>query len=263
MWLGEDRRRFDHFRVHMDALSAGMGAYEFVTYCALIAHAEVDTGRAYPSVATIASYFGIGERRVRHAVAWLEEHGWVTVDRIQGLSSRYRVLPPPTPAPHAGVRQSTHAQDAGPPRHHMQGTPACGADELEPENENQRTRTTSMSDAFGADVERLCVLLAELIEANGCKRPNVTEGWRKACDRMLRIDKRTPEQVENAIRWCQADPFWRANVLSMPKLREKYDQLRLAAKRPASNGNGNGKRPTPADRTRANLEDLFTEGSFM
>jgi hypothetical protein len=31
------------------------------------------------------------------------------------------------------------------------------------------------------------------------------------------------------IRWCQADEFWRGNILSMPKLREKYDQLRLKA----------------------------------
>ena len=42
---------------------------------------------------------------------------------------------------------------------------------------------------------------------------------------------RTPEQIEAAIRWCQADEFWRSNILSASKLREKYDQLRLAAAR--------------------------------
>ena len=36
-------------------------------------------------------------------------------------------------------------------------------------------------------------------------------------------------QAEWLIRWCQADPFWRRNVLSMPTFRAKYDQLRLKA----------------------------------
>lgn len=48
---------------------------------------------------------------------------------------------------------------------------------------------------------------------------------------LLDADGKTVDQVKAAIAWCQADPFWRANVLSMPKLREKYDQLRLQAQR--------------------------------
>jgi hypothetical protein len=84
------------------------------------------------------------------------------------------------------------------------------------------------------DVEEACTLLADLIEANGSKRPRITQAWRDAARRAIDIDGRTPEQLCNAIRWCQADDFWRGNVLSMPKLREKYDQLRLAAGRQPS-----------------------------
>ena len=45
------------------------------------------------------------------------------------------------------------------------------------------------------------------------------------------------EQVRAAIDWATSYPFWRSNILSMSKLREKYDQLRLSAKRanPAQN----------------------------
>jgi hypothetical protein len=39
-----------------------------------------------------------------------------------------------------------------------------------------------------------------------------------------------------AIDWCQDDEFWRSNVLSMPKLREKYEQLRLQASRRRTGG---------------------------
>ena len=44
---------------------------------------------------------------------------------------------------------------------------------------------------------------------------------------MLRIDKRTPEEIEEVIRWCQNDSFWQANILSTKKLREKFDQLAI------------------------------------
>lgn len=81
------------------------------------------------------------------------------------------------------------------------------------------------------DVDRICDHLAERIEANGANRPSVTTKWRDAARLMLDNDKRTEQEIHGAIDWCQADEFWRANVLSMPKLREKYDQLRLQAQR--------------------------------
>lgn len=81
------------------------------------------------------------------------------------------------------------------------------------------------------DVERVCQHLADAVKANGSKRPHVSERWRTEARRLIDLDGRTPDQIIRAIDWCQSDAFWRANVLSMPKLREKYDQLRLAAER--------------------------------
>lgn len=101
------------------------------------------------------------------------------------------------------------------------------------------------------DATRLANLLADLIEANGSRRPKVTGDWLTAIDRMIRIDERTPEQVERCIRWCQADDFWKANVLSPAKLRQRYDQLRLAAQRQM--------RPTSATGRRDPLSGLYEE----
>lgn len=75
----------------------------------------------------------------------------------------------------------------------------------------------------------LANLLADRIEANGSKRPNVTQAWVKDMDKLMRLDGRTPLQVRLAIEWCQADSFWSTNILSPAKLRQKYDQLRLKA----------------------------------
>lgn len=79
------------------------------------------------------------------------------------------------------------------------------------------------------DVLKICNHLADRVEANGSKRPKVSKEWLDEGRRLLDLDKRSVEQVIAAIDWCQDSNFWRGNVLSMPKLREKYDQLRLAA----------------------------------
>ena len=81
------------------------------------------------------------------------------------------------------------------------------------------------------EITQLLDLLDSEIRSNGGKPPARTKKNVDAARLMLDRDGRTVEQVAKAIRWCQADEFWRANILSMSKLREKYDQLRLAATR--------------------------------
>jgi hypothetical protein len=91
-----------------------------------------------------------------------------------------------------------------------------------------------------ADVEQVCAHLADKIAANGSKKPATTEKWRTEARRLIDADMRPVAEIMRVIDWCQADKFWRSNILSMPKLREKYDQLRLASQR------GNDSRASPA-----------------
>jgi hypothetical protein len=79
------------------------------------------------------------------------------------------------------------------------------------------------------DAEELCTLLADLVQGNGSKRPTITKAWLDAARLMLDRDGRELDKARNLIRWSQADGFWRKNILSMPKFRQRYDQLRLAA----------------------------------
>ncbi|WP_345562698.1 HNH endonuclease signature motif containing protein [Nonomuraea rosea] len=79
------------------------------------------------------------------------------------------------------------------------------------------------------DVERLCNHLADRIATNGSKRPVITKKWRDAARLLIDKDGRAEEQVHAAIDWCQDSEFWRANILSLPTLRDQYDRLRLQA----------------------------------
>lgn len=76
------------------------------------------------------------------------------------------------------------------------------------------------------DVQAICGQLAEHIRSNGGKA-NITQKWKNEARLLLDRDKRPIPEVKQVIDWCQADSFWKANILSMPTFREKYDQLRL------------------------------------
>lgn len=99
----------------------------------------------------------------------------------------------------------------------------------------------------GVHVETLCSLLSELVIANGTPEARVnpeSTAWQTAARLLLERDGRDFDEAQRLIQWCQADDFWRSNVLSMPKFRAKYDQLRLQAKREPANLKAAPTRPT-------------------
>lgn len=106
------------------------------------------------------------------------------------------------------------------------------------------------------DVERICRHLADRIEDNGSKRPNISKAWRDAARLMLDRDGRTEADAHAAIDWCQDHEFWRGNVLSLPKLRDRYDQLRLQAERERASPRGGPGQPRPNSAQRVIDEGL-------
>lgn len=45
--------------------------------------------------------------------------------------------------------------------------------------------------------------------------------WAKTYDALVRIDKRTPEQIRQVCQWARADSFWARNFMSPLKLRQR------------------------------------------
>jgi hypothetical protein len=108
-------------------------------------------------------------------------------------------------------------------------------------NQHLKQDPKPLSELERSDVAALCSLLADLVEANGSPRPKVSEAWGTQARLLLDAGSRTLEEAEAVLRWCQANDFWRGNVLSMPKFREKYDQLRLAMARGSPRPTGRGR----------------------
>jgi biopolymer transport protein ExbD len=91
---------------------------------------------------------------------------------------------------------------------------------------SREDRDTSYLFVDTSDEVRLAEYLHQKILNNNPKtrKPNI-QVWAKQVDLMLRVDKRTPEDIQAVIDWCQEDDFWKVNILSTKKLREKFDQL--------------------------------------
>lgn len=85
---------------------------------------------------------------------------------------------------------------------------------------------------FEADSEAylLAKFLEKCITENNPKFPQnerQRQRWAKDFDLMLRIDRIDADDIAAAIEWSQNDNFWRSNILSGKKLREKYQQLAM------------------------------------
>ncbi len=55
--------------------------------------------------------------------------------------------------------------------------------------------------------------------------PEGLRRWAYDIDLMMRIDCRSPDEIRQLMDWAHRDSFWKANILSPGKLREKWDTL--------------------------------------
>lgn len=93
------------------------------------------------------------------------------------------------------------------------------------------------------------------LAANGVKAPSRTKKNLDAARLLLDRDNHTVEEVCRAIDFATNDEFWRSNILSMSKLREKYEQLRLAARRPQAAPSGLDRQGEILARERARAQE--------
>lgn len=101
-----------------------------------------------------------------------------------------------------------------------------------------------------------CDFLADWMERNGNKRPNVTKAWTDAARRLREIDGRSHDQIMACIEWCQRNEFWQGNIHSMTKLRMQYDKLRSHAIREQRNPRGAQAAAAKKDKQRELMERL-------
>lgn len=78
------------------------------------------------------------------------------------------------------------------------------------------------------EADKLAILLYDLhksIDPGYQVGDTQLDSWSNEIDKINRIDGRDYETIEKVLRWAKADSFWKANIMSGKKLREKFPNL--------------------------------------
>ncbi|QRQ79154.1 hypothetical protein [Glutamicibacter protophormiae] len=118
--------------------------------------------------------------------------------------------------------------------------PSENVAETETETETELKDKAKVADApVRPEILELLDHLDHQIIANGARKPNRTKTNLDAMRLLVDSDKRTVEEVHQAIDWATSNSFWKTHILNAKKLREKFDTMRLQASTPQ-----NGSRQT-------------------
>ena len=187
--------------------------------------------------------------RVSRGLQNLSEAGRIVRYTVEGKSylhisnwTKHQRIDKPNKAryPHPDAENAAIREKVATPSRHPRETPAPGTEEqrnrgtgeqgtCDPADAGSSSDAASGTDttpATNPDAENLSHYLADRIRANGNNVRTVGKRWHDAMDRLIRLDGYTPEQIRQVIDWAQGNEFWAPNILSAPKLREKFDTLK-------------------------------------
>lgn len=185
-----------------------------------------------------------GRDAVRTAIRELVDAGYLRLIRDRGKDGRLRGSVYETTAPGDGFpghreTASTVADSQASGATRGKGpSPQVAPDDWKPvakedqEEHQEEDMSAKTADAPSRnDVEQICTAVADHAESQIGKRPTVTKKWRDSARLLIDRDGFSLEQAMLIIRWVNSHDFWAANILSAPKLREKFPNLVAQSRR--------------------------------
>ncbi len=101
--------------------------------------------------------------------------------------------------------------------------------------ENEEEKGNHHSSYYDEDMETALYILSKIQNIQPkFKEPNF-ENWINAIRLLRERDGRTHKEIKTLFSWANSNSFWKSNILSPSKLRDKWDQLEIQK---SSNGNG-------------------------
>jgi len=196
----------------------------------------------FPSTKKLAEESGLSERTICTHIEKAAKDGWIqkTIGGVSGQGWKHHKYIPMIPGKALKEVQHLNAEGTEPNAEGTEPNDIKALKEvqsistLDNSTNNSTKRFTSDSDEI-----RLSTLLFNsiLVRNPKHKKPNI-QIWAKHIDRAIRIDKRTPAELEAVIRWIQKS-WWQDKILCTESLREKYDRLYMEMKNAGSKSYGN------------------------
>lgn len=109
------------------------------------------------------------------------------------------------------------------------GNPAPDPTRPDPTRPIEEANASSASEPERPDVEHVITSFSGLLKANDVKHNKPGKAWKDAARLLIDKDGYTVDQILYVARYATADEFWKSNILSLPKLREKFEALKIKA----------------------------------
>ena len=200
----------------------------------------IEAGERHTSEDKLSARWGVSRNTVRKFLALLEKDGMISLKKSRQSGTTYKVL-------NYNVYQgfSEEKKHQTEQRTEQQKDNAVNNElhiNKNEKNEKNIKDTSPKSKKRIYDVDSIHYQLAEYLfeemKKNNpeARKPDFNK-WANDIRLMMEIDNRKEEQVRNMIAWSQSNDFWKGNILSAKKLRDKYDQMKVQANQPYKNNN--------------------------
>lgn len=204
-----------------------------MVYLSLLRHAGRSSQTCFPSHTTIGLDTGLKRRQVFDHLQQLKDCGYVDWEPRgtgQGGKSNLYTILPVEDSERGPVREIAQVDD-----------PTCAENCTPPVRKTAHERSTGNKKKISARPKSDAASLNLAEQLRQCilghkpdaKVPGSLEEWANTFRLMRERDGRTHERIVAVIRWATADQFWKSNILSAAKLREKFDTLEAQMRRGA------------------------------
>lgn len=208
----------------------GLPAAEFRVFLHLCRRADNSTGIAWPSYESMIETCGMGKSTIRRAIECLQDRKLiVSAGKPFGGSCRYKILPAIVPA--EGRLEASNSSISGT----IESAPIVPSQDcnssisdppiVPPQGQEGIPRKGIQRRKSKGEVSADGKAFANWFKSTLPGTINLGRNWQetfaKTFDELVRIDRRTPDDIRRVSAWARSDQFWSSNFMSPAKLRKK------------------------------------------
>ena len=180
---------------------------KLVLLCLADCH-NADTGQCNPSVNYICKKTSLDRKTILKSLRLLNDKNWLSRTKVEGSSNQYFLAIGGSPLTALGEGEIS-----------SKAVPNLGHKPKTKPKKNLRWENGDLETA-----ESIYKLLLALNPKH--KKPSM-ETWANTIRLMRESDGHTHNDIMDLFRFANSDSFWKSNILSPAKLREKWDVLTI------------------------------------
>lgn len=226
---------------------AGLSHAEFRLYCHLCRRADksgiawpsvdgIDPDTGKPSNKSVIAVCGLARRTAWKAIKSLTEKGLIEKLGRQkfGSSNRYRILVPigsfeaPNDSPIVSLEAPNDVSPIGAneaPSFDAFEAPSFGAFEAPGRVSKKEIQGRKSNREISLEGNQFAIWFKSSLPETISLETNWQQSFGEIYDKLIRIDKRDPEQIRAVCRWARTENFWKSRFMSPAKLRTRKDGI--------------------------------------